>query len=566
MSSSLPHPPSTLTAPIAEWRLEPIMGPPTPAIALTGPGPLRLGRALDCDIRMPETARTVSRSHAKLRLVAGQWHITDLESTHGTFLNGDRLPGNQERALHVGDRLRLGPWTYRVSDGMGTSHAATIIDGMGAGERLVTVEVRTSQIQRRRLELLLDAAKKIAAASDEASLGEVVLRMLQEGTGYSLTALVRPGPLMTPASNIEVVASKLVGPRQTQSGLVISRQLVHACCTQKQTVSLSRDAGSTSGAMHTLADAGVRNAMCVPILQGSDTPLCLYLDSLHSDRPPEEDAGAFCQAVADLCALALANMQRGRLEQERVADAKEKQAALEIQRGILPPAAGQFGRVRYAMLVQPGRQVSGDLFDILQLEDGRVAFFVGDVTGKGVPAAILAATTQSYLSAALRHYGCPERAVNTVNQHLCLRTAGQKFVTLWCGVLDPVHGSIRCVDAGHGYAMIAPPDAEPTLVDAAGGLPLRVSDEPYTAFDFTIKPGSRLVLYSDGVAEQPAAGKQAKREMFGTERVAATLKSLREPQHDVDHLLAAVLAYAGIKKGEPLADDLTVASVQLGDG
>lgn len=558
------QPPSTMT-PVPDWKLEPIMGPAIPPLPLKAPGPLSLGRALDCDLRMPESERTVSRQHAKLRLVGGQWLITDLDSTHGTFLNGDRLPGKQERPLAVGDRLRLGPWTFRVNDGRASTYAATIIDEIGAGERLVALEVRTSQIQRRRLELLLDAAKKIAAAEDAAQLGEVVLRMLQEGAGYSLAAMVRPGALMTPASPIEVVVSKLLGSRQSQTGLVISRQLVYAACTQRQIVSLSRDVGSTAGSMHTLADAGVRNAMCVPVTAGNETPLCLYLDSLHSDRPPEEDAGAFCQAVADLCALALANMQRARLEQERVADAKEKQAALEIQRGILPPSAGQLGPVRYAMLVQPGRQVSGDLFDILPLDDGRVGFFVGDVTGKGVPAAILAATTQSYLSAALRHHGCPERAVNIVNQHLCLRTAGQKFVTLWCGVVDPQRGTLRCVDAGHGYAMLVPPGADPSPIDAGGGLPLRVSDEAYTAAEIPIQPGSRLVLYSDGVAEQPAAAEMAKgkRDQFGLERVVATLKECREPQQDVDRLVAAVLAFAGIKRGEPLADDLTVASMEL---
>ncbi len=348
----------------------------------------------------------------------------------------------------------------------------------------------------------------------------------------------------------------------------ISRQLVFAAC-KGQTVSLTRDMASTANSMHTLAVAGVRNAICVPVMQGGVTALCLYLDSLHSERAPEDDAAAFCTAVGELCGLALSNMRRARLEQERVRDAEQMQAALDIQRGILPPPSGAFGPISYAMHVQPGKQVSGDLFDIFDLGDGRVGFFVGDVTGKGVPAAILAATTQSYLAAALRYHACPAKAVTLVNQHLCLRTAGQKFVTLWCGIIDVAKGTIACVDAGHGYAMLVPPSEDARPIETVGGLPLRVGEEPYERAEMPIPRGSRIVLYSDGVAEQPAAqpataGKNDKREQFGQDRVIRTLRASSDPGADVESLIAAVQTFAGIKRGEPLADDLTVASIKFG--
>lgn len=566
MPAHPPTPPDTAEPP--SWRLEPMMGPTIAAIALTGDGPLRLGRALDSDIRLPESERTVSRTHARFRFAGGVWYITDLDSTHGTFLNGERLPGQQERPLTRGDRLRVGPWTFRVSDGSAANHAATIIDEMGAGERLVAVDARKTQIARRRLELLLDAAKKIAAAEDEAQLAEVVLRMLQEGTGYSMAALVRPGALMTPASPIDLVGVKMQGRAGGASagigGVVISRQLVHAAC-QGQMVSLSRDVGSTASSMHTLADAGVRNAMCVPILQEGKVALCLYLDSLHSERAPEDDAAGFCQGVAELCALALSNMQRSRLSATVAADAKEKQAALDIQKGILPPSPGKMGPVEYAVSVLPGKQVSGDLFDIVQLDDGRIGFFVGDVTGKGVPAAILAATTQSYVAAALRHYGCPGVAVNAANKHLCARTAGGKFVTLWCAVLDPRTGRMQCVDAGHGFALLVAPGEEAQKIFAGDGLPLRVTEDEYTLTEVQVPRGARVVLYSDGVYEQPSAAAAAagrRTEQFG-DRIIGTLATSTQPQKDVESVIEAVLRFSGLKRGEPLADDLTVASMLL---
>jgi len=285
----------------------------------------------------------------------------------------------------------------------------------------------------------------------------------------------------------------------------------------------------------------------------------LYLDARREDPAPQNDAAAFCQAIAEMCSLSVAGMERHRLEAERLRFTEQMDAGMAIQRQILPPSKGRIGGVSYSMELRPGRYVAGDLFDILRLDNRRVAFFIGDVAGRAWPAAILMATTQSYLNAALRYFNDPGKAADAVNSHLTTHAPENKFVSLWLGVLDTVSGLLQYVDAGHGYWLLRDPGCEPRTVrdGQGGGAPLRVIDGiPYRADELMLTPGTRLVLYSDGVAEQVGRDGEA----FGEARVSAALAGSTSPEQDVRAIVQAVLKHAGT---ETLDDDLTVGSIHF---
>lgn len=553
-------------------RLEPVSGPPLSALWIPPAGEVTIGRHTSCQVQLPEGERSVSRTHCKLTFSGGSWFVIDLESRHGTFINGSRLTPHVSHRLHRGDRLKIGPWTL-IAGYPGETTFATIqtSDRPGEAEQLITVvDTGRENIHRRRLELLLDCAKRIGAAKDELTLAEGVLDVLAQGTGYTVVAIIRP---IAGAEQIDLIAAR--GPLRASDASAFSRSLVRAASTG-QIVRMKKDqtgaavptpvSGPASGSaaaginnIHSIVSSGILTALCVPVMLDNQANLCLYLDSRVGDPRVHDDAAAFCQAVADMCAMALANIRRDRLEIERLRTEEQMGAALDIQRLILPAGAGRFGRLSYAMNVLPGRFVAGDLFDVIPLDEHRTAFFVGDVSGKGVPASIVMATTQSYLNASLRHSRDLVRALADVNRHLADRTPDTRFVSLWLGVLDQRDGTLEYIDAGHGFAILRTPNAPPTIIPSEGGPPLRVApDYPYALDRLSVPSGSRIILYSDGVVEQQGPAPAC--EEFGSARVLGALARADSCEDDVRLLLSAVRAHAGTS-ADALADDVTIASI-----
>jgi sigma-B regulation protein RsbU (phosphoserine phosphatase) len=258
--------------------------------------------------------------------------------------------------------------------------------------------------------------------------------------------------------------------------------------------------------------------------------------------------------------MAVGNISRLELEQRQRELVRDLEAASEAQKLIMPPAKGKIARIRYAMRSLSGRYVAGDLFDVVDLEDGRVGVLLGDVAGKGVPAAILMATAQTHLHVALREGKDVSRAVQAVNRHICEHMASNKFISLWAGIFDPAAGTLSYIDAGHGYWMLTRKGQEPLRLDSASGIPLGIDPTfEFAAQTLPITSGQRLIVFSDGVVEQPAAG-ASDGPQFGVAGAIAAQHGSTCEQDDVQRIFEAVLAHA---KGANLADDTTVASVAI---
>jgi serine phosphatase RsbU (regulator of sigma subunit)/pSer/pThr/pTyr-binding forkhead associated (FHA) protein len=539
--------------------LEPVLGPPLEAIPLHAGTPLTLGRLPDCEVRLPESEKTVSRRHCRVESDdLGTWFVTDLGSRHGTFVNDMALAANAKRPLRVGDALRVGPWVFKVQQpGSAALNTLTMDDTRGTDAKLIALaRPRQETIDRRRLELLIACSKRIQSANDELSLAEAVLDALVEGTGYPRAAIIRPGQ-SGGFERIDLLGTRM--SRHSTAAFQFSRSLLQAACSG-QMVQLRRDDGPVPPM--SIMSSGTVTAMAVPILLDHRAALCIYLDARADEPPAHDDAAAFCQAIAEMCALSVASLQRRRLESERLRLTEQMDAAMQIQRQILPPTRGELGPVRYAMDLRPGRFVAGDLFDILRLDDRRVAFFLGDVSGKGLPAAILMATTQSFLNASLQHFDDPAQALDAVNRHLVDHAPESKFVSLWVGVLDTHTGVLRYCDAGHGYWLLREPGAPPRCPEpGASGVPLRVDENSrYASRELQLKPGSRLVLFSDGAIEQAGVAADGQTQMFGLERIVMALAPAQGCEHDVSLLVQAVQDFARV---DVLGDDLTVGSIEF---
>lgn len=538
--SSTPH--------LPPLRLEPLAGPQTPPIIAPVDKPTVIGRSSQSEVQL--TDQTISRRHCMLSVRAGTWLITDLGSRHGTYLNGIALVAEQPTSVQEGDLLRLGPWTFRVR--MGEPHSTgihTTNDFASTSMRVQAVpQQELRSLAQQRLELLIECAASINTAQDEKSLAKTVIDVVTRGTGFSRAAMVR----QMPSDEVEVIAHV---SGDGSGPMMFSQSLIRAAAAG-QIVRLTGESAANYG--QSIMDLGIHSALCAPVLVGPTVAAYLYLDARRQEQHVSPDAAAFCQAVARLTGLALANLKRLDLEKRQQTLESDLNAARKAQQLLMPPSSGVLGSVSYAVVMRPGRYVAGDLFDIVPLKDGRVGVFLGDVSGKGVGAAILMTSAQTHLRMALQQTGDPAQAVMLTNPHIAARSGEGRFISLWIGVIDPAAGTVTFVDAGHGHWLARPADGPPCSVEAKGGMLLGIDENAeYENEVLELPSGSRLILYSDGVFEQT----DPQGEQFGLDRIVNALAETDGPARDVESLFGAVVSFAA---GASLADDVTVASVRMG--
>ena len=580
-------------------RLEPIAGPSADPFTVTADKPYIVGRQSTCEVVLADTA--VSRRHAQIVCKGGSWLLSDLESRHGTYLNGIRLTPADASPLFDGDQVRIGPFTFRVGGPAGAARLLTTHDDVASTlNRVHRIPAHELSLRaQHRLDLLIDCAASITAATTEQQMAEAVLDALVAGTGFSRAFFVRQHGLASGGSigQIEVIAARdpfagtkpgvhtltksrdpAMIPGRLADSPTFSRSLIQAA-SEGQLARLDDPAAAPQDYGQSIVQLGIQAAICAPIMLDAMAAAYLYLDARRPDvaaaRGPQSqvqpDAAGFCQAVARICGLALANLKRLELATRQRRLEADLEAAREAQRLIMPANDGSLGGVGYSVRSRPGRYVAGDLMDIFETRDGKVAMFLGDVAGKGMDAAMLLATAQAHLNASLRRESDPAEALNDLNKHIAAHAQEGRFISLWVGLIDTRSWRLSFVDAGHGHWMIKHPGHAPCRVDTPGGLLVGVdADGRYQTEEIPIEPGSRVIVYSDGLVEQ--ASPQG--EPFGNQRVIDALLHTDTPARDVAALIDALLAFASPpvsgQSGIPvrpenvaLSDDVTVASIDI---
>lgn len=597
--------------------LDAVSGPPLSSIHAKPDKPMVLGRSSVSDVVLGD--ESISRKHFQISARQGTWFIEDLGSRHGTYVQSAKLAEGQSLPLKNGDMIGAGPWLLRVRIGtaavassvgqrlvtlMGAGSTVNAVPGGGGGAGTAAMRERVERVHERelaalnqnRLKLLIDVAAAVAGSSDEEALAQTIVRAAAEGTGFPRAFLLRdetvshdsdePGAGggssgLEGSDTLRVIyeidpdaAKRKPGDSGVTIGATFSRSLIVAA-RKGEVVRLTSDAPMQAQSIMAL---GIQTALCAPIAIGPAVAGFLYLDSRSGEKQGprtggviapaaggvgvHSDAAAFCSALAKMYSMSVGNIARLELERRQRELVRDLEAASEAQKLIMPPTHGKIGRVQYAMRSKSGRYVAGDLFDVVDVGDGRVAILLGDVAGKGVPAAILMATAQTHLHMGLAQGMSPSQAVRSVNQHICTHMASNKFISLWIGVFDPAAdggGTLTYVDAGHGYWLLTRDGQSPLRTDTATGIPLGI--EPSFEFEqatLKITPGQRLIVFSDGVVEQPSPEGAA--DMFGVEGAIRAIAGSTTVDQDVERIFEAVLRHA---KGPNLADDTTVASVVI---
>jgi serine phosphatase RsbU (regulator of sigma subunit) len=284
-------------------------------------------------------------------------------------------------------------------------------------------------------------------------------------------------------------------------------------------------------------------------------------------RPPTreyapEDRALLATLAAQVApALRVALMVREERQQavERARVEQELRTAQQIQRTFLPQEIPATRGWQLIPSYQPAREVGGDFYDFLALDDGCLGVVIGDVSGKGIPAALVMVATRTMLRTAAQENAAPGAVLARVNDMLAADVPPNVFATCFYALLDPRSGRIRYANAGHDlpYVRRANGDVEELR---ATGMPLGLMPEwRYEEGNAMLAPGNTLLLYTDGLVE----AHDSEREMFGQQRMRALVS-----QHGGATLIEALLGALGnfTGTGWEQEDDVTLVTVQWADG
>jgi serine phosphatase RsbU (regulator of sigma subunit)/anti-sigma regulatory factor (Ser/Thr protein kinase) len=313
-----------------------------------------------------------------------------------------------------------------------------------------------------------------------------------------------------------------------------------------------------SPALDQMREAGV--VLAVPLVASGELIGLLSLGPRLSERGYSTDDRQLLDSLATHAAPA---MKVGQLVQEQEEEARRRErmeqelvVAQLIQQQFLPKTLPELPGFHVTAFYRPARQVGGDFYDFIELPDGRVMVVVGDVTDKGVPAALVMASTHSLLRSAAPQLLSPGATLAQVNSLLCGDIPAHMFVTCVALVLDPATGHLEYANAGHDVPYLRTADGVVEL--RATGMPLGLMPGMiYEERSTVLHPGERLLLHSDGLAEAHNPG----REMFGFPRVAELAgRAVADGQGLIDLCLSELDRFSG--RNHEQEDDITLVVLE----
>jgi serine phosphatase RsbU (regulator of sigma subunit) len=245
----------------------------------------------------------------------------------------------------------------------------------------------------------------------------------------------------------------------------------------------------------------------------------------------------------------------------REAISRDLAIAREIQTGILPTdlaAATSHSSLDVDAIIEPAQKVGGDLYEVLRASDDRLVVALGDVSGKGIAAALFMAITVTVLRTLARHIADPAEILRRLNDELAERNPHLMFVTIQCLVFDLEHGRVTCAGAGHHQLATLSRSRPPRLACPSSGRPAGLmASNPIESVTLTLEPGDTFVLFSDGVTEATNAAE----DFYGEERLLKVLSSCSGASATdiATRVMGDVRAFAA---GAKQSDDITILAAR----
>lgn len=531
-------------------------------------GDVILGRGEGADISIPNA--TISRSHARISHGPAGYVITDLQSGNGTVVSGKPIKDSER--LRDGVEIQLGGvvFNFHLEDEASSRSAESTSLHLVASEPTASHVLRTIQANEdpvesmlpdgdnlqlilamnRRLQLISEIGKVTSQTLDEDSLLSLILEKL-----FEVFRQAEHGFVMRYDAAADKLVPKIARTRTGSSPNVpVSESLILQVVREQQGV-LSSDAAqddrfANSESVH---DYQMRSVVCVPMVAHGAVFGVIQLSTTDRERDFEETDMALLLGIAGQAALSLSNAA---LHHQLVAQQllqRDMALATKIQQSFLPQQPPRIPGYEFEDRYISALDIGGDYFDYLELPDGHLGIAVGDVSGKGVSAALYMAK----LSAEVRFHAAgqtePGLVLGRLNDALASSSESGMFVTLIFLSLDIGSGKLKVASAGHPPPLVRRANGQIVKLESAKNVPLGISaDTRFRQEAIQLEPGASVLVFTDGVTEATNASD----EEYGQARLGRTLQhSQGSPAAILRSLLDALAEFQG---SSDQADDITV--------
>ncbi len=519
-----------------------------------------IGRNPECDLVLEP--KSVSRRHAALVHTNGEYVLKDLGSTRGTYVNGLRL--TQPVILRNGHILQIGEVQFAfkaqsVQIQEGDQDQSTVfasIDMTTPSDRYLPVV---------KPEVKLRAMQRISQAfGSTLVLSEILENVLT--TLFEIFPSAERGFVLLKDREKGILAPEAIHTRSGPSGdLKISRSILKRVLHNGQAV-LSKDLSSEFPNSESVSDSLIRSLMCVPILDQKQQPIgIVQIDTKDGRARFDQEDLDLLVSVANQISVAVQNAQlhQDALKQHELE--RELQFARQVMQALLPERPASVVGYEFWDCYEPARHVGGDYYGFIPLLDShektgasarRWAIAVGDVVGKGLPAALLTAKLSAEIRLFLQGETDPARVVTRLNQQLCENGVLDMYITFLLAILDITNHRLLVCNAGHPCPLIRRQEGRiEEFGKEQSGLPLAIQgDWTYETSETTLQAGDVVILYTDGVTD----AFNPQNERFGDVGVRTMLaKAPANPAAAGEMLVQQVRAHAA---GRAQFDDITLVA------
>jgi serine phosphatase RsbU (regulator of sigma subunit)/pSer/pThr/pTyr-binding forkhead associated (FHA) protein len=521
-----------------------------------------IGRGADCDLQINDD--TISRKHARLEISADDSAtITDLGSHNGIVIDG--ISVEDSATLNHNDTIELGQVLLKF---VSSENSAEIKDSVKFKEDDGLTSVTMFPMEKALkspppsiaenpgiFNSFFEFGKMLIKPGENKEVFDNSLRLLKDVIPLERAAIFN----LSGGKDKIALSAQISASKSNSQSFSISRTILNDLLERKEAVLVSdAQVDMRYAEQQSIISSGIKSAMAVPLYEEGEVFGVLYTDTSDPRSRYSEDHLRLVATFGNMLAAKISNNIL--LEDKRAKEILEAELAVasQIQKQLLPKSIPVVENYALQAYQSQCKQVGGDLYDISELEDGRILILLADVSGKGIGAALLAS---NILAAFRTLYNLKKidmlEGTSEISKQLLDSTRPADFATLFIGILDPSSHSMRFINAGHNPPLVIRRNGNPEYLEASG-IPIGMMDfNTWKEESVMLEPGDFILVFTDGIPEAMNRGG----DQFGDERLEKYLLDNcdKTPGKLLKSLMTEVDNFIG---DNPRSDDITLIALR----